>query len=517
MSSWHGPIAVFVAIVVAGLGGWLLLRGDDGSQSQPAELGGEDGSGRASFDVESFDPFAWKPERDRDLLERGADGLAHVLYVKSPGGVGQTAERTLRFEDEIKAAAERHGVDARTLEALIFLESAGRVDVIAGEDPEAAVGLGQILPGTATDLLGMEVDLERSKQLTRSIARNQKRANTSESEEKRRKAGRAAIRAQAERREIDERFDPEQAIDGAARYLAIAKKRFGSDDLAATSYHMGIGNLEHVIETYVSPRPLRGSTRETVRAYGITWPRLYFDSSPKDNPETDKTLKQFADDSRFYTFRLEAAREILRLYREDSEELDHLNELQNTKASAEEVLRPREDNEPYEDAGDLQAAYDDGELVPLPDDAARLGFRIDPKMGEFAPRLDQKPSLYRGLRPDALATLLFIAKELRRLSGDDARLRVTSTVRDQDYQDLLVGANNQATSDFSLHTAGYAFDITAAFRSKRRRAALIHILERLRAQRVLDYVFEPGAIHVTAGPDAERLLPMLETVRTRQP
>ena len=136
-------------------------------------------------------------------------------------------------------------------------------------------------------------------------------------------------------------------------------------------------------------------------------------------------------------------------------------------------------------------------------------------MGELAKRVDQKASLYRGLSPDALAAVLFISKELRRISGKDARLPVTSSVRDQEYQDLLLEKNIQATSDFSVHTTGHAFDVTGAFRKPGRRAALIHILERLRAERVIDYVYEPGAIHVTAGPDAAKLEPLLETVRTR--
>ena len=515
-----GAILVALAAVAAIVLVVVLIAGSGGDDSEgrrsSVPVGGEDGSGRASFDVKKFDPFAWSEARDEDLLERAADANAHVLYVKSPGGVEASARRTLGFEDQIERAASEHGVDPDTLAALIFLESAGRVDIIAGKTPDAAVGLGQILPGTATSLLGMKVDLERSKQLTRSIARNLKRSQTSLDPDKRRRAAREAVDAQVERRKVDERFDPEKSIEGAARYLELAKERFGRDDLAAASYHMGIGNLESVINAYVSPRKPRGSTAATVKAYGITWPRLYFDSSPARNPGTDAKLKSFGDDSRHYLFKLEAAKEILRLYREDRGELERLAELQANKASAEEVLRPEDDNPRYEEPGDLKQAYDSGELIRLPNDPGRLGFTIDRKMGELAGRVGERPSLYRGLSPEALATVLFISKELRRLSGDNARLPVTSTVRDQEYQDLLLEKNVQATSDYSVHTAGHAFDITGAFRAKRRRAALIHILERLRAERVLDFVYEPGAIHVTAGPDARKLEPLLETVRTNR-
>ena len=36
------------------------------------------------------------------------------------------------------------------------------------------------------------------------------------------------------------------------------------------------------------------------------------------------------------------------------------------------------------------------------------------------------------------------------------------------------------------------------------------MLERLRAHNVIDFVYEPGAIHFTVGPEAERLLPLLD-------
>ena len=63
----------------------------------------------------------------------------------------------------------------------------------------------------------------------------------------------AALRA--ERARIDERFDPERALDGMGTYLEIAEQRFGRTDLATASYHMGIGNLEDVIGRYDETTP----------------------------------------------------------------------------------------------------------------------------------------------------------------------------------------------------------------------------------------------------------------------
>ena len=330
---------------------------------------------------------------------------------------------------------------------------------------------------------------------------------------RRRRVERRLAALERRRRAVDQRFDPREALEGTARYLVFARGRLGRDDLALTSYHMGVGNLEEVIRLYVSPRPSRASARETVAEYELSYPRLFYDSSPVRNPRTHRKLASLGDDSRTYLFRLEAAREILRLHREDPEELARLARLHAAKASAEEVLRPPEDHEPYADPEAVREAVADGELVALPARPAAFGLRVDERMGALAPRLGERPGLYRSLRPEALATLLFVAKETRRIVGGGT-LRVTSTVRDRRYQRLLVGSNPEATTNYSLHTVGYAIDL-ARPRSDAHERALVDVLERLRALRVIDWVYEPTAIHLTVGPDGERYEPLLTRVPRR--
>ena len=109
-------------------------------------------------------------------------------------------------------------------------------------------------------------------------------------------------------------------------------------------------------------------------------------------------------------------------------------------------LRPASRYPPYEDHGELRRAYRRGELVALPRDPGRLGYRVGRGMGSLARRLKQPRILYRGLRREALACLLYIAKEYRRIAGRGT-LRVTSTVRDIPYQELLVARNVQATRE----------------------------------------------------------------------
>ncbi len=366
----------------------------------------------------------------------------------------------------------------------MFLESAGREDALAG-GIEGAVGLTQILAETGTNLLGMEVDVERSGRLTRRIERALRRGRLFEVQELRR-----------ERRTVDERFDPVKALAGSARYLTIARAELGREDLAFVSYHMGIGNLQGVLSAYGEDEP--------------SYARVYFDSTPTRHPAVQRRLAAFGDDSSNYLWKLYAARDIMRLHREDPDELARLEQLQTAKNSAEEVLHPPEETTRFGTPAVLGAAWDEGEIRAFPNDPARTGLARDPRMGELAPRIDAIPALYRGLRPEALALALYIGAQTREYAGGDGPLTVTSTVRDGEYQRRLVRGNHEATRNYSLHTTGWAFDIARDYRSRRQALAFQFVLDRLQVLNVIAWVREPAAIHVTAAADAEALLPLLE-------
>ena len=258
----------------------------------------------------------------------------------------------------------------------MFLESGGRPDVIAGDDPAAASGLTQILAETGQNFLGMDVDLEESRRLTAQIARAVERGDAAE-----------ADRLRELRQAIDTRFDPEQALAGTVRYLTTARERLGEDDLAVVSYHMGIGNLTSVLRAYAPGSDL--SVPELVEDEGLSWARIFFDTAPDRNGEAHALLARLGDDSPTYYWRVLAAQEIMRLYRDDSERLQELDLLHAAKDSAEEALHPPFETERFADATDLQRAWDENVLQPLPDDPVSLGFAVDDTMGELAPRLGQ--------------------------------------------------------------------------------------------------------------------------------
>lgn len=436
------------------------------------------------------DPLAWSQSERPTFEQRAAVGSSHVIYEMSPGGVVASARRTEQFRPQIERAAAAHGVDPQTLEAIIFLESAGRPEVSAGPTPEAASGLAQIIPSTATDLLGMQVDLAASIALTERIAQ----ARSPEQAE----------RLRAQRAAVDQRFDPDAAIEGAATYLEISAERFGADDLAIASYHMGIGNLETVLRAYAgdeSDRPIG----ELVAGEGLSYAQVYFDSSPYEHREAYEILTGFADESSDYLWKVQASAEILRQYRDDPEQLEQTADLATSKATLEEVFHPEEETEVYDDPEAIGDAVGDGDLVPMPFDPG-LGWVPDKDLGELAGELEQEPELYRALRPEALATLSYLGGLVLNESNEPAPLKVTSAVRDREYQGLLVQSNPEATSEYSLHTTGWSFDIRRDYASKRQAVAFQHTLDRLSALALIDYAVEAGAIHVTVSNLGEELL-----------
>jgi len=399
-----------VTLVVAALA--AVVRG--GPESPPTLVPRDD--------VDRAALLAWTPDRSDAFERHAAAGHSHVLYGRSPGGVVVSAARTAAFRDRIEAAAAGTSVDPDLLEGLVLLESAGRPDVIAGDDPAGAAGLVQILAETASGFLDLRVALAESRRLTRRIAAA-------------RAAGQGAtVRALlARRRTVDHRFDPERALAAAVRYLTTAEQRFGRPDLALVSYHMGIGNLEEILRSYAGDG--RGiAVGELVREHRLSYARLYFDASPTRHAAVTERLDSLGDDSENYLWKVLAAREVMRLWRHDREALRRLDALHTAKASAEEVLHPRTETERFGAPADVERAFARGELQRLPEDGAAVYLRVDPRMGEQAPQLEQRPALYRGLRPGALALLVYLAGRVHDHSGSEAPLTVTSTVRDERYQ-----------------------------------------------------------------------------------
>ena len=462
-------VAVLAAVAV------IVLFGDEAGRPRLAP-----GAGAAEGD-----PLGYTPERERAFAAAAARGHAHVLYAKSPGGATASAERVARFRPLVEAAAQTAQIEADTLEAMVLLESAGRPDAVADAQLEGAVGLTQILAETGRNLLKMKVDPPAARRISRSLRRAAR-------------AGDSALvaRLRERRRLVDERFDPPKALAGTARYLLFARKQLGREDLAVVSYHMGVGNLQGALSAYGGG--------------DVSYARLYFDSTPLRHAAAYRRLAALGDDSATYLWRVAAAREIMRLYRSDPDELQRVSTLQNAKNSAEEVLHPKDETDRFRSPSQLRAAYEDDRIVALRSATlAKHGLSIDPGMGELAGRLGLRRTTYRGLREPALALLAYIGSGVKAISKQ-APLIVTSSVRDERYQRLLLARNREATPNYSLHTTGWAFDILRRYRSRRQALAFEYMLSRLQSHDLIAWVREPGAIHVTASAQARHLVALVQ-------
>ena len=448
-----------IAVVVA-----LSSGGNSGTLQPPLP-----GIGRPP---RAGDPFAYSSSRQADFVARAIAGEGHVLFTKSPSGALATAARVAAFRPMIDHAVAGTGIDPAIVEGIVFVESAGRPDVIAGADPSAAAGLTQILAQTGQSLLGMHIDLARSRKLLQRID------NASSPAQLRRLLGRLAS--------VDQRFDPRKALAATVRYLLLAARRFGRADLAVVSYHMGIGNLQHVLADYDG-------------GHAVPYVQLYFDSSPNHNPATFSLLSGFGDQSSLYYWRVLGAAAIMRLYRSDRSALGRLASLQSSGVSTEHVLHPPDRTPSFADPRALASAYARRELVPLPANGRRLGLAYERSMGAQARRLGAPVALYRGLRPAALDVLVEMAARVRALAGTSAPLTVVGTVTDGRYQ-------QQLGFDDPLARTGYSFQIARRYVSRRQADAFQAILDRLQSLNVIAWSRGLSTIDVTVASDASKVI-----------
>lgn len=414
-------VALVALVTVAVLVVVVLARGG-GESPQRLVPGGGDKSGE-------YDPLAYQSDREDDLAARATTGFSDVVYEKSPGGVVQTARRTAHWRPLVERAAKAYGVDPDTLEALIFLESAGRPDVVAGGDLDGAVGLTQILASTATDLLGLHVDLARSRSLTARIA-----DSTSD---------RQIARLYRARRKADQRFDPKFSIEAAARYLKQAKDKFGRDDLAVATYHMGMGNLDTILSRYGDA--------------DVSYTRLFFDSAPMRKPSAYALLSSLGDDSSTYYWKIRAAREIMRLSRDDPQRLERLAGLDAEGGAGERRLYPNgvPDNE--------------SDTRKPPTYLAALGLRM-----RSDARTDYAPD------PGTESVLVYIGAGTKAISGR-APLTVTSA-------------------------HGIRIEVARRYKSRKQALAFEYVLDRLQAWNLIAWGRGETTLAIVVAPGATKVL-----------
>jgi len=198
-----------------------------------------------------------------------------------------------------------------------------------------------------------------------------------------------------------------------------------------------------------------------------------------------------------------AAAQIMRLYRTDPEQLEALADLHTSAPDAEQVLHPESATERFATPRELAQALSTGVLQPLPDDPAGLHFRIAAGVGSFASQIGASADLYRALRPEALALLLYLAGEVRAIGGPSTPLIVNSATIDGDYRQLLPNPDG----GYSLATTGYEFDLLRRYSSFEEARALQFELDRLQALNLIAWSIDGTVIHITVSSAASELVP----------
>jgi hypothetical protein len=419
------------------------------------------------------DALAYRPGMQGTFGARAAVGEAQVLFTESPGGALATAARVARWRGAIDAAVRGTSIPAALLEGMVFLESAGRPQVIAGSSVADAAGLTQIVAATGQALLGMHIELASSAALSARIGRAQA-------------SGHSALAASLERRraQVDPRFDPTAALAATVRYLELARAHFGRLDLAVESYHMGIGNLQDVLDLYDGGAP-------------VPYAQLFFDTAPDRHPAAYRLLWSFADDSELYLWRVMGAERIMHLYRFDRRALARLSALEAAYPSDAEALLAGVRG--YRGPAALSGAYRSGALVPLPRQPGLAGLAYAPGIGSLSARLHVPRALYAGLRPAALRLLEYLAGRVRAISATRAPLILASAVQDERYQRAAGIVDPPAAT-------GYTFLLERRYATPAQAEALQSLLDRLQALAVLAWLRGTSTLEITVAPDAGRLL-----------
>ena len=151
----------------------------------------------------------------------------------------------------------------------------------------------------------------------------------------------------------------------------------------------------------------------------------------------------------------------------------------------------------------LEAALRLGRLEQVPDDAARLHFRVDPRLEATVRDLGGDPRAYRALRPRALRLLGYLAEEVYRLGREERPLTVTRAAYDEATGASLTPPDLAKEAHGSLHATGFAFDVRRRYGSGSQAAAFQWTLERLEILGLIAWTRGKNVIHVTVSPRAD--------------
>ena len=350
----------------------------------------------------------------------------------------------------IEEVAEEADHDPDTLEAMVYLESAGFPDARAGRTADA-VGLTQILAETGQNLLDMRIDVSRSARLTRQIARAERRGQA--------RAGRAAAGAAPARRRA---LRPAEG-DRGGRALPDVRRGRARRQRGARGRQLPHGRRQPADR----PRALRRRRRHAVRRALL---RLE-PAAPRARPtgcsrRSATTRRRTCGGSRRRATSCGAGATTRRRSPSAPGASPRRTPARSCCARSSDTAKfahaAASSRRPTTTATSCRCRR---ATCSAPACASTAAWASSPagstgrarSTAACAPRRSRCSSTWRA----GTETI-----------SDRQPLVVTSTVRDQRYQRQLLRRNTEATPGYSLHTTGYAFDVAAPLPQPRARAGV---------------------------------------------
>ena len=310
-------------------------------------------------------------------------------------------------------------------------------------DTEGAVGLTQILAETGQNLLGMHVDVARSAAL--------------HAPDRPRDRGRAApTRAAALQAQAPRGRRPLRPGQGARRHRALPDVRPGGARprgprvrLLPHGHRQPAGRARRLRRG--RRRPTRGSTSTPRRRATPTSSAGWRASATTPRPTCGSSTRR----ARSCGCTATTAPELARL-----EALQTAQEL-GRGGAAPARRRRRASRRPRR----CKAAWDDGDDPRVPERPGAHRPRARRAHGRAgASGSARRPACTAGCGPRRSRWRSTSARRCASSPAATSPLIVTSTVRDEAYQQQLVRRNREATRNYSLHTTGWAFDVARDLR-----------------------------------------------------
>lgn len=236
------------------------------------------------------------------------------------------------------------------------------------------------------------------------------------------------------RRAVDERYDPAKAIAVQTRYLVKLTRRYGGVDWALQAYHGGEGGANKTLRLFseaAGARALLASRSARPGSHRLSYSELYRRVTPTGTPAAFSYLFGRSDDHRYYWWKVLMAERALNHYRKDPADFERQWRELKPGMNADAAYYADPESLQFADNAALRAAYLNGTLVPLPQNAAALGLRTE----NLAALDPGNTNLHKGLRPEAMGALLRVVQTYRSFGGSEP-LVVVSMVQSNAYRSL---------------------------------------------------------------------------------